>query len=169
MRVVSLTFGTLDSPFLCPFVSLRYCLLNRLDGDDSGVISVQNLKDFLGDDLADTYLEGIIAEAHNNTAPVITYDEFLSLWDTNADEQIKTAKVVVGSRRVKHMKSVLSTVSSCISEDDDDDIFFHDSTRTGRPEQMQDENSSKNTGSGFFQDHLEMSVRKFVTAKFGDV
>lgn len=138
---------------------------DRLDGDDSGVISVQNLKDFLGDGLADAYLEGIIAEAHDNTAPVITYEEFLGLWDMNADEEIKTAKVVVSSRRVQHMKSMLSTVSSCISEDDDDDIFIHDPSH----ELLQEEKSSKKTGCCYFQDHREMSVRKVVTAKYGDV
>lgn len=135
-----------------------------MDSDDSGVISVQNLKDFLGDGLADAYLESIIAEAHDNTTPVITYEEFLGLWDTNSDEQIKTAKVVVGSRRVQHMKSMLSTVSSCMSEDEDD-VFVHDSSQ----EHAQDEKSSNKTGCCFFQDHREMSIRKVVTTKYGDV
>lgn len=132
-----------------------------MDADDSGVISVQNLKDFLGDNLADAYLEGIISEAHDNTAPAITYEEFLGLWDMNADEQIKCAKIVVGSRRVKHMKSALSTVSSFISEDDDDDVFLCDPSH----EQMQVEISSKKSGSCFFQDHREMSIRKVATGR----
>jgi hypothetical protein len=137
-----------------------------LDADDSGAISVQNLKDFLGDDLADAYLEGIIAEAHDNTAPAITYEEFLSLWDADGDEQIKTAKIVVGSRRVTRAKSMMSTVSSCISdEDDDDDVFLYDPNH----EQFQEEKSSKKTGCSFFQDHREISIRKVVTTKYGDV
>jgi hypothetical protein len=122
------------------------------------------LKDFLGDGLAEAYLEGIIAEAHDNTTPVITYEEFLGLWDTKSDEQIKTAKVVVGSRRVKHMKSMLSTVSSCKSEDDDD-IFLHDSIH----EHAQEEISSNKTGCCYFKDHREMSIRKVATPKYGDV
>jgi hypothetical protein len=127
------------------------------------------LKDFLGDDLADAYLENVIAEAHDHaTTTAITYDEFLGLWDMNADEQIKTAKIVVGSRRVKHAASTLSTVSSGISDDENDtDVFLDDPIQRSHREE---EKSSKKTGCCVFEDHRVISVRKVVpTPISGDV
>ena len=36
------------------------------------MITVQNLKDFLGDELSDSYLEGILTEAHTDDSSTST-------------------------------------------------------------------------------------------------
>jgi hypothetical protein len=116
-----------------------------MDTDDSGVITVQNLKDFLGDELSDTYLEGILTEAHddldNHQIPAITYEEFLGLWNVQADTDWQSAqRSVKAHRRMKDtsqlehtLSSTLSTVSSTISDDtmnDADDEVHNGMTGT---------------------------------------
>ena len=62
---------------------------DRIDSDDSGQISKENLKEFmrngfLGRSLSDEYLAEIIDECDTITRDgLISYDEFLALWETN--------------------------------------------------------------------------------------
>lgn len=53
---------------------------DRIDSDDSGYISVENLRDMLGDDFAVEELEAIIKEADLTNDNRISYAEFLALW-----------------------------------------------------------------------------------------
>lgn len=124
---------------------------DRLDSDDSGVITVKNLKDFLGDDLPDAYLENVIDEANGNHEHVMTYEEFLGLWDKDGDEQLITAKVDVGSRRMKHASSCVSTASSVASDELNDSDHFSVDTMTSTGELK--------TGCHYYREHREMSVR----------
>lgn len=138
---------------------------DRIDTDDSGVITVQNLKDFLGDELSDTYLESLLTEAHTDysTIPAITYNEFLSLWDIHHDgDIIATKQSVINEHRRPHgiehtLSSTLSTVSSTISDDDD-----------GHPIHETNVLPSK-TGCGVFDLERRKSEEKLAPLLFGDV
>ena len=72
---------------------------DRLDSDDSGYITVGNLKSFLGDDVREEYLDAIIQEADIVKDHRISYDEFLSLWDEAEDEKLRSALESVSLRR----------------------------------------------------------------------
>ena len=136
---------------------------DRIDTDDSGVITVKNLKDFLGDELSDTYLESLLTEAHTDysTVPAMTYDEFLNLWDFNHDGDILATKQSVASTHRRHqgikysLSSTLSTVSSTISDDDDGHI--------------QEANEPSKTGCGVFHNERRKSEEKLAPLLFGDV
>ena len=128
---------------------------DRLDSDDSGEITVKNLKEFLGEELPDAYVEKVIDEAkvdaNNPHGHSITYDEFLALWDHDADELMAHAKQNVGSRRVSRATSFqslgsldeASTATALTSE-------RLSLTSLGKP----------TTGSYYFQKHKELSVRQ---------
>lgn len=53
---------------------------DRLDSNDSGFISLNNLRELFGGELSDKRIEQIIMEANINHDNKISYDEFLSLW-----------------------------------------------------------------------------------------
>jgi hypothetical protein len=72
-----------------------------LDSDDTGYITVQNLRDFLGNDLPTTYLDQIIDEADIVRDHRISYDEFLALWDCQDDLLMRNALIDVSQRRRK--------------------------------------------------------------------
>lgn len=65
---------------------------DRLDSDDSGFISIQNLEELFAGELNVIKLEEIIKEANVTEDNKVSYTEFLSLWDhkceteTSADE-----------------------------------------------------------------------------------
>jgi hypothetical protein len=129
---------------------------DRLDSDDSGVISVKNLKEFLGEDLPDAYLERVIDEANINASQhphdhTISYDEFLALWDHDADEVMTHAKKNVGSRRV-------SRATSFQSSDSLDDV----STGTDLTSEIISTTSmgQATPGAYYFKKHKELSVRQ---------
>jgi hypothetical protein len=134
---------------------------DRIDVDDSGVITVANLKDFLGDELSTSYLEGILTEAHTDGRPVpaITYDEFLGLWNFRPEDDIQVTKQEVVSVHRRHdtestlLSSTLSTVSSTISDDNDDTV---EGVATSK------------TGCGVFDDERRKSVGRIVPL-YGDV
>jgi hypothetical protein len=54
---------------------------DRLDSDDSGYISVENLLEILGDSFAKEDVEAIISEAATDNDGQISYAEFLALWE----------------------------------------------------------------------------------------
>lgn len=54
---------------------------DRLDSDDSGYISVENLLEILGDGFAKEDVEAIIKEAASDNDGQISYAEFLALWE----------------------------------------------------------------------------------------
>ena len=57
---------------------------DRLDSDDSGYISVENLLEILGDTFTKDDVEAIIKEV-TVTNGQISYSEFLSLWESTED------------------------------------------------------------------------------------
>jgi len=85
---------------------------DRIDSDDSGFITVANLKEFLGDDIPDKYLEDIINEADLRQDHRIAYDEFLALWNDDGDQALTKAKAEAKARRFNRESSIVSSVSS---------------------------------------------------------
>ena len=70
---------------------------DRIDIDDSGYISKEDLKEFLqqsflGRGLTDGYLGEIIDECDFSKSGLITYDDFLSLWDEHEEREMKAIR-----------------------------------------------------------------------------
>lgn len=60
---------------------------DRLDCDDSGYITVDNVRQFLGDAAPQSYLDRVVSEADQDPDMKIHYDEFLQLWSVDDDEK----------------------------------------------------------------------------------
>ena len=68
---------------------------DRLDTDDSGKISAENLADILGQDFPREEIDQIIAEAKGTKDKQISYAEFLSLWeDKHEQERIEQLRLL---------------------------------------------------------------------------
>lgn len=59
---------------------------DRLDSDDSGYISAQNLTEILGQDFPVDEINSIIQEVDLTKDGLISYAEFLALWETKKEE-----------------------------------------------------------------------------------
>jgi hypothetical protein len=59
---------------------------DRLDSDDSGYISPENLSEILGQDFPLDEIKSIIQEADLTKDGLISYAEFLALWETKNEE-----------------------------------------------------------------------------------
>lgn len=59
---------------------------DRIDCDDSGYISAQNLAEMLGKDFPADEINSIIQEADLTKDGLISYAEFLALWETKNEE-----------------------------------------------------------------------------------
>lgn len=71
---------------------------DRIDTDDSGYITIRDLRDFLGKDLPQSLLERMIDEADVNDDRKVSYNEFLGLWED--DTAFQSAREEVNSRRL---------------------------------------------------------------------
>jgi len=60
---------------------------DRLDSDDSGFISFQNLREILGNDVPKEYIDQVIDEADQKQDHRISYDDFLAIWDGELEER----------------------------------------------------------------------------------
>ena len=70
---------------------------DQIDVDDSGYISKEDLKEFLqqsslGRGVSDGYLGEIIEESDVSKHGILTYDDFLSLWDKHEESQKKAIR-----------------------------------------------------------------------------
>lgn len=72
---------------------------DRIDSDDSGYITIENLREFLGDEIPFEYLQEIIDEADILRDHRISYEEFLELWNGESDSKLADAKLAVKSKR----------------------------------------------------------------------
>lgn len=72
---------------------------DRLDSDDSGFITVENLREFLGHNISKEYIDSIIDEADGNNDHKIEYEEFLHLWNDKSTSSLKNAMFDVSKRR----------------------------------------------------------------------
>lgn len=96
---------------------------DRLDNDDSGHITQEDIVDILGADLPESYINGIIAEADLDNDKKISYSEFLALWNENEDERRKQDHDDVKERRHRRADSAMSLASSADFSDDSFDAL----------------------------------------------
>jgi Ca2+-binding EF-hand superfamily protein len=73
---------------------------DRIDTDCTGYITVSDLQDFLGPGIPEAYLDAMIDECDVNRDHKISYEEFLSLWNVEADQRLAQANASVHSRRL---------------------------------------------------------------------
>lgn len=78
---------------------------DRLDSDDSGKISAENLVEILGKDFPREEIDEIIAEADLTKDNHISYAEFLALWEDKHEQERKEQLRLLGSE-------LLTTVNS---------------------------------------------------------
>jgi Ca2+-binding EF-hand superfamily protein len=127
---------------------------DRIDGDDTGYITVKNLKFMLGQDVSEDYIDEIIDEVDLTRDHRISYEEFLSLWDDDSDEKLREALFEVKKRRIEResagdLKSVASSTS------------FSDDSLDASDEHSALSRNSEELGGGnyFFDKAREKSVR----------
>jgi len=87
---------------------------DRLDSDDSGYISADNLREILGEDFPKEEIDVIIKEASKNGQ--ISYSDFLALWEEQKekerDEIVQEITVLNQNREMMAPSSDLSVVSN---------------------------------------------------------
>jgi len=83
---------------------------DRLDSDDSGYISLHNLRSILGNEIPQADLDRIIEEADCDDDKKISYDEFLALWDVDQERQRDNALQSVKARMHKSSSIGLSAL-----------------------------------------------------------
>jgi Ca2+-binding EF-hand superfamily protein len=103
---------------------------DRIDCDDSGYITVNNLATILGDDVPKEYLASIIEEADIKKDKRISYAEFQALWDEGEDVKRKQTLEDVKRRRLLHTNSIMSAVGSVASFLTDRDEVMSDISAT---------------------------------------
>lgn len=100
---------------------------DRIDSDDSGFITLQNLRDFLGEEVPTESLEKIIAEADLDHSRCISYAEFLEMWNAESEQHLKVCRRDVQNRRIiSREPSFVSSISSTDDEEFDKDVEFND-------------------------------------------
>ena len=87
---------------------------DRLDSDDSGFISFENLREILGEDVAEEYIDQIITEADLEKNHKVSYQEFLAMWkDELVERQIEGLSGINNKRTV-------SAIADMLDESDDE-------------------------------------------------
>jgi len=94
---------------------------DRLDSDDSGYITVNNLTAFLGKDIPESFIHKIIEEAdvvdHDGQ---IDYDEFLGLWGSFDEDTLKRTILSVREKRLVR-ESAMELPPCDVNDTDDND------------------------------------------------
>ncbi|KAG7359172.1 protein kinase family protein [Nitzschia inconspicua] len=99
---------------------------DRLDEDDTGYVTVDNLRSFLGEDISDEFIDEIIDEVDIVRDHRISYEEFLSLWGEDDDEMLRRNLQEVESRRTKR-DSILSPEAHASFDSFDTSSYSNDS------------------------------------------
>jgi len=107
---------------------------DRLDSDDSGYITVNNLTAFLGKDIPESFIHKIIEEAdvvdHDGQ---IDYDEFLGLWGSFDEDTLKRTILSVREKRLVR-ESAIELPPCDVNDTDDNDDNDNDDTVAKRVE-----------------------------------
>ncbi len=135
---------------------------DRIDCDDSGFVTVENLRDLLGDNVSQSYLDEIIDEVeHGKDHHSVNYEEFLGLWDGDFDEQLRKNLESVRSRRIAR-ESVIE-VPSFMAEHSFDDSHTEEEdtapTEIDPSDRSSAESSGLASGGYFFDQEKEKSLR----------
>ena len=84
---------------------------DRLDSDDSGFISAENLAELLGEDFPREEIDEIINEADLTKDNRISYSEFLALWEQKHEEERAQALQMLGEPEHSSTISLYSELS----------------------------------------------------------
>jgi len=77
---------------------------DQLDCDDTGYISVENIRDLLGESVPEKYIKHVIAEADLRNDNKVTYDEFLYMWRQDIeDRNIAVLRTISAKRTVTNL------------------------------------------------------------------
>lgn len=118
-----------------------------MDCDDSGWITVENLKELLGDDVPTSYLEHVIDECDIVRDRRISYDEFIALWNEE-DDKVYTENLKSSySRRSSKVSNSSFDEDNTLSQPSDDD-YSTDMSSVGGV-----------TGTAVFKERKHLSVR----------
>lgn len=91
---------------------------DRLDCDDSGYITAENLIEILGEDVPRDDIDAIIDEADLTKNGCVSYSEFMALWENEHE---------LGLEDVKILQSQASSISSMDDSDYDGDVSVTES------------------------------------------
>lgn len=142
---------------------------DRLDCDSSGYITFSNLKEFLGNDIPDAYIEKVIEEADIVHDQRVSYDEFLELWNKDDDDVLIQSKINVQYRRKQ--SSISSSAANSANKNNNDSSLklqtsndSYDDTSTILSEIDSNINSNNNNnhegGDFYFSQRKFLSMRK---------
>lgn len=95
---------------------------DRLDSDDSGHISAENLAEMLGAEFPKSEIESILKEASRDGK--VTYSDFLALWETRKEKEREEVMNEIAVELAPAMSgdiSVLSDESDSLTHGDDKD------------------------------------------------
>lgn len=120
---------------------------DRLDSDDSGYITAENISSFLGDSISDEFVKLIIDEADMLQDNRISYEEFLALWNEGSDDKLSENFKSVAQRRA-------SSDDLSVDSDDDATALSGDST-----DGFSLDSSELSRGHAFFGIEKEKSTR----------
>lgn len=98
---------------------------DRLDADDSGYISAENLAEMLGEDFPKSEIESILKEASRDGK--VTYSEFLALWETRKEKEREEVMNEIAVEVAPSMSgdiSVLSDETDSLTLGDDKDSLL---------------------------------------------
>ncbi|CAB9514194.1 MAP kinase-activated protein kinase 2 (Fragment) [Seminavis robusta] len=91
---------------------------DRIDCDDSGYITVDNLRDVLGDEVDDDFIDELVnqvkttGDEEEDRHNIISYEDFLGLWDSNGDETLRRNLLDVQRRRRTTSESPRTVMAS---------------------------------------------------------
>ena len=95
---------------------------DRIDADDSGFISAENLKALLGNDFPEDEIDAIIQEAGPTKEGKISYSEFLALWeDKNETKHLQDIHEIreLAGKHESERSSLFSTSEEGEDEEED--------------------------------------------------
>jgi hypothetical protein len=115
---------------------------DRMDSDDSGYISAENLKEMLGAEFPENEIDAIIKEVDLTRDGKISYSEFLAMWEISHEE--KRSEEIMAIRNLLHQTDSDRSGASAASSDEDVisranflDAKFHADAKTEETAQIE--------------------------------
>jgi len=119
---------------------------DRLDSDDSGYITLSDLKDFLGEEVPEKYLNDVIDEVDIEGDHRISYREFMAQWSNEDDDRMSEVRSEVASRHLTPTPSFVSSISDSYhgSTDGEEDAISNLEAKLNNMMHVYDAESDKN-------------------------
>ena len=118
---------------------------DRLDSDDSGYITVQNLREMLGDDFPEAEIDEIIKESDITKDGKISYVEFLAQWQDHKEAQRQDMVLDISSMQMRESLHG-DTGSTADSSEDGHDFSGEDAFAKVNFMQAKQHSERKSTG-----------------------